>query len=84
MSDVKCPHCKHEQEINNDDGYGYSEGDVHEQDCIICDKRFGFVTSISFDYEVFCEDDDHDMQHSGHKDLYECSRCDYHCLEIVL
>jgi len=33
MSDVTCPYCRDEQEINHDDGYGYEEDKEHEQDC---------------------------------------------------
>jgi hypothetical protein len=34
MSDVKCPYCGTEQEINHDDGYGYDEGKYYEQECV--------------------------------------------------
>lgn len=50
--DVQCPYCNHEQDINHDDGYGYDEARVHQQECRNCDKTFTFTTSISFDYEV--------------------------------
>ena len=52
MSDISCPYCEHEQEINHDDGYGYEESVRHEQERSNCEKTFVFVTSISFDYEV--------------------------------
>lgn len=79
MSDVKCPYCNTEQEINHDDGYGYEDGGEFEQWCISCHKEFKFTTSISYDYEVFCQDDDHDMESCGprHPDLYRCNKCDY-------
>ena len=77
MSDVKCPYCGHEQEINHDDGYGYEENENYEQQCFECEKYFNFTTSISFNYNVYCDEDDHDIEHSGYKDLWECTKCDY-------
>jgi len=49
--DVECPFCGEWQEIIHDDGYGYSEDDMHHQDCGSCGKTFGYTTSISFYYE---------------------------------
>jgi len=46
MSDVNCPYCGAEQEINHDDGYGYVEDEVYEQECIECEKIFAFDTGI--------------------------------------
>ncbi len=51
MEDVICPYCDCAQDINHDDGYGYREGVIHEQECVNCSKTFGFGTSISFYYE---------------------------------
>lgn len=80
MSDVKCPYCGSEQEINHDDGYGYDEGDEYEQDCPACNKTFKFTTFISFSYAVECQEGDHDMQPFGDKwpDMYKCSKCDFY------
>lgn len=50
MSDVECPYCGDEQEINHDDGYGYEEDKTHEQECGSCEKTFAYTTCISFDY----------------------------------
>lgn len=52
MSAVECPYCGEDQEINHDDGYGYDEGEVHQQECGSCEKTFAFTTCISYDYEV--------------------------------
>lgn len=52
MIDVICPYCGHAQEINHNDGYGYEEGVLHQQNCTECDKIFGFETSITFFYDV--------------------------------
>lgn len=77
MSDVKCPYCGTEQEINHDDGYGYDEDMTHEQMCIFCKKDFKFMTSISYDYEVYC-DGGHEMEHRGYRGLWDCRNCDYY------
>ena len=50
MSDVNCPYCDKEQDINNDDGYGYEEDKIHNQYCSNCEKTFAYTTSISFYY----------------------------------
>lgn len=50
--DIECPYCNEGQEINHDDGYGYSEFETHEQECGHCEKTFVYTTSISFDYDA--------------------------------
>jgi hypothetical protein len=52
MSDVECPYCEAEQEICHDDGYGYTEGEIYQQECSSCGKVFIFTTSISFNYDA--------------------------------
>lgn len=54
--DVECPYCGHPQDINHDDGYGYQEGENHQQVCGKCDKKFVFTTQISYDYDVYQAD----------------------------
>ena len=81
MSDVKCPYCGTDQEINHDDGYGYDESELNEQECVSCANSFKFQTSISYDYEVFCHDGDHKLEQSGYEkceSLYSCDNCDYY------
>ena len=51
MSDVECPYCGRGQEINHDDGYGYSEDETHNQECRDCGKVFTYTTSIMYLYE---------------------------------
>lgn len=79
MSDVTCPYCGEEQEINHDDGYGYEEDEAHEQDCL-CGKTFRFNTRISYNYTVECQEDDHDMEPFGDKwpGMYQCKNCDHY------
>lgn len=50
MRDVECPYCGAEQEINHDDGIGFEENQIHEQECGDCEKIFAYTTSISFYY----------------------------------
>ncbi len=52
MTDVECPYCGLEQEINHDDGYGYDESLIFEQECFHCQMTFAFTTSISFNYSA--------------------------------
>ena len=46
MSDVECPYCGAEQEINHDDGYGMDEDGQYEQECGECEKTFSYTTSF--------------------------------------
>lgn len=80
MSDVKCPYCGEDQEINHDDGYGYEENKDFEQECPSCEKEFKFTTEISFTYQVQCQEGDHDMQPFGDKwpGMYQCENCDFY------
>ena len=48
--DVECPYCGEWQEINHDDGYGYDEDEVYEQECEDCEKSFVFTTFIIYNY----------------------------------
>lgn len=52
MSDVNCPYCDEMQEINHDDGQGYEESKLHQQQCYDCEMIFTFETSICFYYDV--------------------------------
>ena len=84
MSDVNCPYCDAEQEINHDDGYGYEEGVRHEQQCGECNKYFTFTTSISYYYESEKADclngAEHDFKptrtHPKKYTKMECSMCE--------
>lgn len=66
MSDISCPYCDYEQDINHDDGFGYEEGVKHQMECCECGKSFVFETSISFYFEpekADClNDDNHDYK----------------------
>lgn len=50
--DVECPYCDNWQEINHDDGYGYEEDELYEQECNDCGKIFVYTTSITYYYEA--------------------------------
>lgn len=76
MSDVKCPYCDKDQEINHDDGYGLDEGSEYEQECIHCEKTFTFTTHISYWYIVYCKDGEHDLQPLSERYL-QCTKCAY-------
>ncbi len=77
MRDVTCPYCSTAQEINHDDGYGYSEDEEYEQDCVSCDKPFAFTTMIYFNYKVTCIGG-HVLSNSERRPyFYTCDRCGY-------
>ena len=79
MSDVNCPYCGTDQEINHDDGYGYEEDKDHEQECVKCDKTFRFVTSVMFSYTPLCDEGvmPHDWEvWEDHPTMEGCTRCD--------
>lgn len=48
--DTNCPYCGADVEINHDDGYGYSEDELHQQECGDCGKTFTYTTMINFRY----------------------------------
>ncbi len=50
MNDTNCPYCGAEVEINHDDGQGYTEDEIHQQECPECEKTFVFTTAIHFSY----------------------------------
>ncbi len=52
MSDCECPYCGADVEINHDDGYGYTEDELHQQECSECEKTFTFYTSTHFTYRT--------------------------------
>lgn len=51
MSDMNCPYCNAEQDVNHDDGEGYDESQKHEHECSECGKNFTFRTTITYRYE---------------------------------
>jgi hypothetical protein len=56
MSDDKCPYCDAKVEICHDNGYGYDEGELFEQECGSCGKSFVYETSILILHETFKAD----------------------------
>ena len=61
--DVECPYCGAEQEINHDDGYGYDEGEIYNQQCGQCDKYFAFTTGIIITHDAHKADCLNDGDH---------------------
>ena len=51
-SDAECPYCGKEIEIDHDDGYGYEEDELYQQECSHCEKTFTYNTSISFSHDT--------------------------------
>lgn len=50
MKDINCPYCGVELDINHDDGHGYAEDELHQQDCDSCGKTFVFTTYVMYHY----------------------------------
>jgi hypothetical protein len=67
MSDVKCPYCEGDIEIDHDDGYGYEEGEIYNQECGKCGKIFVYRTSILFYYDLEKADCLNDEEHKYEK-----------------
>lgn len=84
--DVNCPYCGEGQEICHDDGYGYSEDELHQQDCS-CGKTFGYRTTISFYYDAekvkcFNEDEpEHEWEFTLTAPWYCTQKVCKHCEE---
>jgi hypothetical protein len=86
MSDVNCPYCGVNLEINQDHGYGYEEDRKHEQQCRKCEKVFVYTTSIHIYHEAevapCLNGADHDMKPVTHyprifPDWKRCSCCEH-------
>jgi hypothetical protein len=56
LSEVNCPYCDAQQEINHDDGYGYYEGHTYKQECLKCEKTFVYTTTLVLYYETYKAD----------------------------
>jgi uncharacterized Zn-finger protein len=52
LQDIECPYCEAWQEINHDDGYGYQEDEIYEQECNECGKVFTYTTFVTFHYSA--------------------------------
>ena len=65
--DTECPYCGADVEINHDDGYGYSEDDLHQQECGECGKTFAYTTMICFYYRARKADCLNDGEHQYEK-----------------
>jgi DNA-directed RNA polymerase subunit RPC12/RpoP len=52
MSDIECPYCGTDIDIDHDDGYGYEEDKLHQQECSNCDRMFVYTTSTHYYYEA--------------------------------
>lgn len=78
MSDISCPYCEEDQDVDHGDGHGYEEGIDHSQNCVNCNKDFIFTTCISYDYLVYCEGD-HQLENDVAIDnkMWSCKKCEY-------
>lgn len=52
MNNIECPYCHSKQDVDHDDGYGYDQDELHQQECISCEKGFAYRTIITFRYDA--------------------------------
>ena len=63
MKDIECPYCESDQYIDHDDGYGYGEDELYQQQCENCEKTFTYNTGIMYHYKVYKADCLNDSDH---------------------
>ena len=63
MKDINCPYCDAEIDINHDDGQGYGESELHQQQCSECEKTFVFTTYVLYSYTPYKADCLNDKDH---------------------
>lgn len=81
----KCPYCNAEIEIRHEDGYGYEEDEIHQQECYECGKTFGFTHQTIHSDDVFKLDCANGAEHKWEKKIgypkeyyfgkYHCKDC---------
>ena len=84
MKDTNCPYCNAEINIDHYEGQGYSEDELHEQQCPECEKYFVFTTYTMYSYSPEKADclngSKHDfkptMTHPKCFAKMECSMCE--------
>lgn len=52
MSDVNCPYCNAEIDLDLSDG-GYEQDTLHETSCDECDKNFIYTTSLIYHHDSY-------------------------------
>ena len=84
--DTECPYCEEGLDIDHDDGYGYEEGPLYEQECKYCSNIFTYSTSISYNYSAYKADclngGEHVLKKVVHypvswPDWVRCENCNY-------
>ena len=65
--DTDCPYCGAAVEINHDDGYGYGEDELYQQECPHCEKTFTYTTMIVMYYSAYKADCLNDGVHQYEK-----------------
>lgn len=51
MTDIECPYCGYDYDLNHDDGAFYSEDKQEQEQCPECDKWYIVGTSVSYYHE---------------------------------
>jgi hypothetical protein len=57
---IRCPHCRHEMNVYNDELFDLYDAGYHEVSCTLCDKEFEVETRITYSFESpdIIEDED--------------------------
>lgn len=86
-----CPYCTEQIEINHDDGYGYQEDEIYEQECHHCGNIFTYTTATIYYYTLDkcpCKNgSDHKLKeiHGFPKEFFKYKRrCEYCGEEFVI
>lgn len=85
-----CPYCGERIHINHDDGYGYDECEIFEQECGHCGKVFVYTTQIVFYHDLKQAPCKNGGEHNLRKikklpfELYEYQRECIECGEVVV
>ena len=62
-SEVECPYCGTDQYVDHEDGYGYEEDVLYNQECVKCRKYFTYTTMITYTHEAYEADCMNDGEH---------------------
>ena len=48
----ECPYCEAQIKLDHDDGYGFEEDEIYQQECPECGKTFIYTVYISYNYTL--------------------------------
>lgn len=85
-TEIECPYCYHDFDLNHDDGAYYDQGRREEAECPECEKVFMVSSSMHWSYEGEKADCLNDGEHEWEPvkgspreyfhETYRCNGCD--------